>query len=390
MERHQAPLLTEDAKRELAPALLDPIEYRKSGLSLNHVIGCPLDCAYCVRHLFHNYEMKQPHRVVDDETAVNMLVSHKYFQPHITPLQVFNRATDPFLSTVKSHLFRVVELLDQRALTNHLLIITRSRVTTEDCERLNTVRNLKVTLLVTYSGIDDKRIEPIDSRIAAETLARAHNMAEKYRVILYWRPLVSGLNDSPAHIERAFRLADHAHATVFTGLFFREEIQSYYRKMGLPEPVDLPARRKILVRSLEDRVLTTWREMGCTLPLFRKTSCAVSFAHRLADYNGHYGIRELCDICPVEQVRRCADAFRKPDMRAVASLALSLGATKPPKIDDRAVQVAGLSEEPRYYMQHSFGYQVHDERHPHLPYRHGRAEIGWSDETDEQDASVEE
>lgn len=383
MAQHQAPLLTEDAKRDLVPALLDPIEYRKSGLSLNHVIGCPLDCAYCVRHLFHNYEMKQPHRIVDDETAVAMLVSHKYFQPGITPLQVFNRATDPFLPTVKPHLFRVIELLDQRGLTNHLLVITRSTVSTEDCARLNTVRNLKVTLLVTYSGIEDKRIEPIDNRIPAETLARAYSMAEKYRVILYWRPLVSGLNDSPTHIARAFRLAEHAHATVFTGLFFREEIQSYYREMGLPEPVDVPARRKILVRSLENRVLTAWREQGRTLPLFRKTSCAVSFAHRLADYNGHYGIRELCDICPVEQIRRCADAFQKPDAQTVTAVALSLGATKPPSIDDRSIQVAGLSEEPRYYMQHSFGYQVHDERYPHLPYRHGRAEIGWTDESDE-------
>ncbi|HXZ72368.1 MAG TPA: hypothetical protein VEH31_16070 [Streptosporangiaceae bacterium] len=28
------------------------IEYRKSGLSLNHIQGCPLDCAYCIRHTY--------------------------------------------------------------------------------------------------------------------------------------------------------------------------------------------------------------------------------------------------------------------------------------------------------------------------------------------------
>ncbi|MFD1045277.1 hypothetical protein ACFQ1S_06610, partial [Kibdelosporangium lantanae] len=28
------------------------VEYRKSGLSLNHIQGCPLDCAYCVRHTY--------------------------------------------------------------------------------------------------------------------------------------------------------------------------------------------------------------------------------------------------------------------------------------------------------------------------------------------------
>ncbi|MCP3104497.1 hypothetical protein LZ198_37110 [Myxococcus sp. K15C18031901] len=390
MTQPKAPLLAENEKRDIAPALLEPIEYRKSGLSLNHIIGCPLDCAYCVRHLFHNYEMKQPHRITDDETAASMLVSHKYFQPNITPLQIFNRATDPFLPTVKPHLFRVAELLDQRGLTNHLLIITRSRVSIDDCNRLNAIKNLKITLLVTYSGIDDKRVEPIDSNIAIKALTRAHEMAENYRVVLYWRPLVSGLNDSPSHIKRALQLSTHAHATVFTGLFFREEIQSYYRKMGLPEPANLPARRKILVRSLEDRILTEWHKTGRGPPLFRKTSCAVSFAHRLSDYNGHYGIRELCDICPVDQIRRCADAFRKPEAQAIADLALSLGASAIPTIDDRAIQTSGLNEEPRYFMQHTFGYQVHDIRHPHLPHRHGRAEIGWTDEPESRTSSSED
>ena len=27
-------------------------EYHKSGLSLNHLRGCPLDCAYCIRHTY--------------------------------------------------------------------------------------------------------------------------------------------------------------------------------------------------------------------------------------------------------------------------------------------------------------------------------------------------
>ncbi|MCY1258434.1 reverse transcriptase [compost metagenome] len=38
------------------PSLRDPVEYRKSGLSLNHIVGCPLDCSYCVRHLFGNFD----------------------------------------------------------------------------------------------------------------------------------------------------------------------------------------------------------------------------------------------------------------------------------------------------------------------------------------------
>jgi hypothetical protein len=45
--------------------------------------------------------------------------------------------------------------------------------------------------------------------------------------------------------------------------------------------------------------------------------------------------------------------------------------------------VAGLdSEQPRYYLQHALGFQVHDVRHPHHVNRHGRADIGWKDITE--------
>jgi hypothetical protein len=42
--------------------------------------------------------------------------------------------------------------------------------------------------------------------------------------------------------------------------------------------------------------------------------------------------------------------------------------------------VSGLEhEQPRYYLQHALGFQVHDMRHPHVERRHGRADIGWKD-----------
>lgn len=235
------------------------IEYRKSGLSLNHVIGCPLDCGYCVRHLFANFEMKVPRALMSDEDAVEALVSHAYFQPGITPVQIFNRATDPMLHNVKPHTFRVLRDLDARGVTNHVLVITRWRVTGADCELFNSLRHIKFTLLVTHSGIEDKRIEPVDSQIAAKSLKTAYANVETYRVVQYWRPIVPGLNDTHAHIAKARELAEHAHATVYTGLFYRDQIRDYYRAHGLPEPYDGTARRKIFPGELEERILSAFR-----------------------------------------------------------------------------------------------------------------------------------
>ena len=191
------------------------------------MIGCPLDCAYCVRHIFDNFQMKTPRApLMSDEDAVQLLVGHRYFQRDVTPIQVFNRATDPFLQVVKPHTFCVLEQLDQLGLRNHVLVITRRHITSQDCERLYQLANLRVTLLLTHSGIDHPGIEPVDSNIAARSLQVAYQHARRYRVVLYWRPLVPGLNDTDAHIASARELSRFAHAVVFTGLFYRAQIPS--------------------------------------------------------------------------------------------------------------------------------------------------------------------
>lgn len=102
-------LLTSDQIAALPERAREVVEYRKSGLSLNHVQGCPLACAYCIRHTYGVWDMDQPRALCSDREAVEQLVTHPYFQPHVTPIQLFNRATEPFLPRVKNHLFAVLE-----------------------------------------------------------------------------------------------------------------------------------------------------------------------------------------------------------------------------------------------------------------------------------------
>ncbi len=95
----------------------------------------------------------------------------------------------------------------------------------EDIALLSELANIKLTLLFTYSGIEDKRIEPYPSHVAADSLTQMSAASpRRYRTILYWRPLVPSLNDSDRHLDRACELSQHADATVFTGLFYRDQI----------------------------------------------------------------------------------------------------------------------------------------------------------------------
>ena len=45
-------LLSRDQIDQLPERAREVVEYRKSGLSLNHIQGCPLDCVYCIRHTY--------------------------------------------------------------------------------------------------------------------------------------------------------------------------------------------------------------------------------------------------------------------------------------------------------------------------------------------------
>jgi DNA repair photolyase len=374
------PLDSEQAER-LSARAREVIEYRKSGLSLNHIQGCPLDCAYCIRHTYGLWDQRQPRALMPDAEAVERLVSHRYFQPHVTPVQVLNRATDPFLPSVRPHTLAVLADLDGRGLRNYVLVISRHQLKPDDVARLNQFVNLKVTLLFTYSGIEDKRIEPYPSQVAADSLTLMSAPGRRrYRTILYWRPLVPGVNDSDEHLARAYALSLIADATVFTGLFYRDQIAQYYRANGLPEPYDSTARRKIVPETLEQRVLAAFADSAS---LFRKTSCAVSYAHGMPDCNGHYGIRELCDICPVRQVSLCRSAHRIPSADQIYQVARALPEAEGIQVVDiseRAAVVSGVAgEQPRYYLQHALGFQMHDVRHPHHVHHHGRADIGWKD-----------
>jgi DNA repair photolyase len=362
------------APNDLPDALRNVVEYRKSGLSLNHVVGCPLDCGYCVRHLFNNFDMKRPHLVCDDETAVEALITHWAFQPNVTPIQIFNRATDPFLPGVKEHLFATLEILDKLELRNHLLIITRWKVEQDDVDRLERLSHLQVTVLVTWSGIEDARIEPIDSGIAERSLAELARHSKRTRRILYWRPIVAGLNDTDEKIVQASELSRLADATVFTGLFHREQIREYLRSVGVADLYSDAPRRKVMPRAIEARVISKFSGAN----LFRKTSCAVAFAHGKPDWNGHYGIDKICEICPANQVEICSRAHRRPDRALVEQLASAAGlSTNGIEIDSGYVSVENSTEQQRYYMQHTLGFQVHDKAMPHMPGRHGRAEEGW-------------
>lgn len=369
------PVMPAEQVAELDPYMSLIVGYRKSGLSLNHIIGCPLDCGYCVRHFWGNFEVKTPQLLCSTENAIEKLIGHEAFQPDVTPIQLFNKATDPFLPGVKPHLFQVLRALDARGYTNHVLVITRFTVTPADMQALEELQHVRVSLLFTYSGIADPQVEPIaKSAITVNSITTAAAHKRRTGVVLYWRPIVPGWNDAPETMAHVLQTGSDVDAIVFTGYYHKPENAAYLRGLGVDVPYGQDYnRRKTMPAELDAKVIAAWQASGISTPLFRKTSCGVAYAHSAPDYNGHWGVRELCDICPSIQRQRCADDHSTPTPAGMDRVLAGFGYQTPYLIENGHVWTHGIGEQRRYALQHTLRYQIWELDQPHYLHAHGRS-----------------
>jgi hypothetical protein len=134
---------------------------------------------------------------------------------------------------------------------------------------------------------------------------------------------------------------------------------------------------------LDAAVIAAWRASGISTPLFRKTSCGVAYAHAAPDYNGHWGVRELCDICPATQRALCGTAHAIPTNDQFEAVLADLGYTSDYLIENGHIWTHGLGEQRRYAIQHTLEFQIWELDQPHLLHAHGRSFTGY--QTDEQE-----
>jgi hypothetical protein len=136
------------------------------------------------------------------------------------------------------------------------------------------------------------------------------------------------------------------------------------------------ARRKVMPAELDAKVVAAWRRSGIATPLFRKTSCGVAFAHTAPDYNGHWGVREICDICPEPQRQRCADDYKEPTETDVDTVLAQLVYDTHYVIEDGHIWTHGLGEQKRYAVQHTMRHQIWELDQPHYLHAHGGSLLG--------------
>lgn len=297
--------LSEEEKKKLDSYALKVIDYRRTGISLNHIIGCPLNCAYCVRHFWGNFTMKEPHLLCTDEEAVKELLRNKFFIKDRIPIQFLHKATDPFLPGVKEHMFCVLEMLEKMHIKNVVMLITRYKITKRDIEKLERFCNIRIVVFFTYSGIKNNNIEPISTMNNIDDLINCIQLSKKVKFIQYWRPLVYGWNDSEEIIKDVLKYSKFFDAIVIKGLRHKKENDDYFQEKNISIYHKYGQYKKILDKDILERVYKIHKDMGINIPIFQKTSCAIAHLFEFGDYNMQIKEGIDCYNCSIAQQDRC-------------------------------------------------------------------------------------
>jgi len=336
---------------------VEVIKQLKSWLSVNPIIGCPLECKYCYRHDNDIFSIKKPKQIQSDEETLNELLNHRLFLPNSTPIAIHNMATDPFLKKPKETAFKILEELDELKYKNSTGLITKKIITKDDIAFLESLSNIDVNVLVTYSEMP-KNIEPIGNEDRKKSLK---NLSEsKIKTVIYWRPLIKGQNTDEKRMETVLEYGEnYADAFIVSGLKATPKISTFLENQGIQLEGDFNLNHKYFPEDVLNRMLELYNEKEISTPLFRRTSCAVSYLKDNPDYNAHWSKswKNCLETCPQKQ--KC-NSVPKPEKNKVEFLLGRLG------YDDMEFEIhekylkteSNLTKEEKTYLRHNLLFPV--------------------------------
>lgn len=288
-----------------------PITVLKSWLSINTAVGCYRGCVYCNKD-FYNIGDKKESLLTPSELVKNLESDWRFYRDK-TPLSVNSRGIDPFNVHVAEETIEVLDILSKKGLKNVVGLITRGPISENNMAALSRLsRSLNLVVLFTYSGLP-KSYEPTSHSWEKNTNTLNRLSDSGIKTIFYLRPIIAGVNDKEDVLIRLFRLAEkYSDAIVRESLRPNFTITPKIEALGVKVPDeqvnDAAIGRKSLTQKTRETIDRVYIQQGVRVPMFKKTSCAVSYLFGEPDYNAHWSKAETCcsQFCPASQMSRCA------------------------------------------------------------------------------------
>jgi len=289
----------------------------KSWMAINPGFGCIWDCAYCIQHkdkFFNDTDYKKVRNI----TSVDNTVSEIMANPRITsstPLALYN-FSDPFLPNNTLPLRQILESLDDRGFTNIVGMITRTYADSKTLDTIQNLKNLRPIVLVTYAGYEDKDIESAPASPRIRLLKELKN--RDIKSILYLRPLVQEwVKDGQIQRVRD-ETGEYIDGVVMSGIRLTPEIITKIESRDTVVPYVKNHTNKYFPKVLQNAVIDIFKNVA---PVHRYTSCGVSTAMSIPDFNAHLGFFKKtqgadyssCPLpCKVGQSKICSKCATPP------------------------------------------------------------------------------
>jgi hypothetical protein len=214
---------------------------------------------------------------------------------------------DPFL-----YMEDTLECLKRLESSNHrgpVVIITKGPMSDDMFSKIFTKKwKLNIHFGLSFFG-NRKYDEAATFERLEENLSVCKSISEMngYTYGIEYRPIIRDINDSPETMDRLFTLAKKYSTTVaYSGLQVDATLSEYIRENNLPfRPYD--GYDFGMKKNIGNDILWNLKchSMQYNVPIFKKTSCAISYSQKTGrDYNAHYyRPNEMdCASCPNKDV----------------------------------------------------------------------------------------
>ncbi|MCK9575699.1 MAG: hypothetical protein WC979_02390 [Candidatus Pacearchaeota archaeon] len=265
--------------------------------------GC-LNCSYC------RLTGKEQSKYEKLPSSINPLFRQ-------LPVAVNLFYGDPLLQVEKT-----IEYLRALEADNHkgpVIIITKGEIWKFPDIKFDLDLHFAFSTFGINSKYDGGSLRTLNANLSSMKNDRIH----KYQYSIEFRPVIKGINDSQEAIENIVKIAKKYDAPIgFCGLQVTPELANYFKENNINfepyEGYDF-GLKKAVSKEVEDIFYNMSEKYN--VPVFRKTSCLISYSHGLnRDYNAHYyRPNEMrCSKCVMNNT--CKSFIQERDISEVTSL----------------------------------------------------------------------
>ena len=273
------------------------VMYLKSSFSINSYDGCNIGCKYCILSTLGENRNKVK-KIADEKELVEELKNYKFYSEHI-PITI-NNITDAFLNNqVFNSTIKILENIKESGLKNPCVLISKGYINEEQCEKLRSLKGLKIICLYTLSGLSEILENRIESK-QIETIKRLSKI-ENLTLLHYYRPLIEGINSDVETIKRICNIAvKYFKGSIVAGIRINTHLKKVFDDLNIKvlyEKYD--TEHKVILNDTYNLIVKTFKDIDANYPCFKKTSCGIAYVCNMADYNGHSGRIDYCSpSCP--------------------------------------------------------------------------------------------